>query len=184
VQQLIKQRMIGWFTCGALLWAMLGTGSTQPTAPEAVSAVSGGTRVSLEYTLRLNSKDNPEVLESNVGGEPFIYLQGSQQVVPGLEKALEGMKVGEQKAIAVPPEEGYGVVDKEALTEVDKAEIPADAQTVGATLQGQTAEGQVMEVKVVEVKDTTVVLDLNHPLAGKTLYFDIKVLDIQKPTTP
>ena len=66
--------------------------------------------------------------------------------------------------------------------EVEKAQIPADAQTVGATLQGQTAEGQVMHVKVAEVKDTTIVLDLNHPLAGKTLYFDVKVLDIQKPT--
>lgn len=178
----MKQRMTFWLTCGALLWAMLGTGSAQTDASEPVSTISPGTHVSLEYTLRLDSKDNKDVLESNVGSKPFMYVQGSQQVVPGLEKALEGMKVGEQKAVAIPPEEGYGVVDKEAMMEVDKAQIPADAHTVGATLQGQTAEGQVMQVKVAEIKDVTVVLDLNHPLAGKTLYFDIKVLDIQKPT--
>lgn len=178
----MKQRMTLWLTCGALFWMMLGTGSAQTGTPEPASTVSAGTRVSLEYTLRLDSKDNKEVLESNVGNKPFVYVQGSQQVVPGLEKALEGMKVGEQKAVAVPPEDGYGVMDKEAMMEVDKAQIPAEAQTVGATLQGQTDEGQVMQVKVAEVKDATVVLDLNHPLAGKTLYFDIKVLEIQKPT--
>jgi FKBP-type peptidyl-prolyl cis-trans isomerase SlyD len=92
------------------------------------------------------------------------------------------MKVGEYKEIVVPPEEGYGVLDNTALMEVEKAQIPPEAQTVGAMLQGQTAEGQVMHVKVAEVKDTTIVLDLNHPLAGKTLYFAIKVLDIQQST--
>lgn len=175
-----QQTTTWWLACGTLLWALLGPGHTQDSVPPQAIAVSTGTRVSLEYTMRLDSKDNQEILESNTSTAPFVYVQGSHQVVPGLEKALEGMKVGEQKEIAVPPEEGYGVLDKMALMEVEKAQIPADAQTVGATLQGQTAEGQVMHVKVAEVKDTTIVLDLNHPLAGKTLYFAIKVLDVQK----
>jgi FKBP-type peptidyl-prolyl cis-trans isomerase SlyD len=161
---------------------MLGTGNTQGDTPQQALSVSSGTRVSLEYTLRLDSKDNQKILESNTGTTPFVYVQGSHQVVPGLEKALEGMKVGEYKEIVVPPEEGYGVLDNTALMEVEKAQIPPEAQTVGAMLQGQTAEGQVMHVKVAEVKDTTIVLDLNHPLAGKTLYFAIKVLDIQQST--
>jgi FKBP-type peptidyl-prolyl cis-trans isomerase SlyD len=90
------------------------------------------------------------------------------------------MKTGESKQVKVPPEEGYGTVDKEAFLEVAKDKIPPDAQTVGAQIQGQNASGQPVRARVAEVKDNTVVVDFNHPLAGKTLYFDIKVLNIQQ----
>ncbi|NGZ60908.1 MAG: peptidylprolyl isomerase, partial [Nitrospira sp. LK265] len=76
------------------------------------------------------------------------------------------------------PTEGYGTIDPKAFQEIDKKMIPADAQKVGTQLEGKTAEGKKVFPRVSEVKNDTVVLDFNHPLAGKTLYFDVKVLDV------
>ncbi|MEE9521733.1 MAG: peptidylprolyl isomerase [candidate division NC10 bacterium] len=139
--------------------------------------VSSGTKVSIEYTLRLEDK---AVIDTNVGAEPLTYVHGSGQIVSGLEKGLEGMNIGESKEVAVNPEEGYGPVNPEAYMEVKKGEIPPGAVRVGAQLEGQDDGGRPVYTRVVEVKDQTVVLDFNHPLAGKTLYFDVKVLDIQQ----
>ncbi|MFQ5532679.1 MAG: peptidylprolyl isomerase [Candidatus Methylomirabilales bacterium] len=143
--------------------------------------VSSGTKVSIEYTLRLKEdKDTEAVIDTNVGSEPLTYVQGSHQIIPGLEKALEGMKIGESTEVTVKPEEGYGLVDQEAFVEVKKEQIPQDALKVDTQLEGRDESGQTVYARVVEIKDQTVVLDLNHPLAGKTLYFDIKILEIQK----
>jgi len=133
--------------------------------------VSKGKKISIEYTLKL---EDQTVVDSNVGGEPLIYTQ----------KAMEGMKVGESKQISVKPEEGYGKVDEKALLEVDKKQIPPDALKIGAQLKGRYDSGQPFTAWVSEIKEETVVLDLNNPLAGKTLYFDVKVLDIQEIQQP
>ena len=139
--------------------------------------VSSGTKVSIEYTLRLEDKT---AVDSNVDSEPFTYLHGAHQIIPGLEKALEGMKIGERKQVIVTPEEGYGAVNQEAFIEVTKEEFPQEALKVNALIQGRDARGQPFYARVVEIKDQAVLLDFNHPLAGKTLYFEVKVLDIQK----
>src|SRR4030067_864206 len=139
---------------------------------ERVMTISGGKEVSIEYTLKL---EDQSVVDTNVGGEPLVYVQGSHQIILGLEKAVEGMKTGENKQITVKPEEGYGKVEAEALVEVDKKQVPPDAQKVGARLQGQNEQGQVFIARVLEVRDEKILLDFNHPLAGKMLYFDIKV---------
>jgi FKBP-type peptidyl-prolyl cis-trans isomerase SlyD len=144
---------------------------------ETEMTVSSGTQVSLEYTLRLEDK---AVVDTNVGSEPLTYVHGSDQIVPGLEKGLEGMKKGESKEVTVVPEDGYGVVNPEALIEVEKEKVPENAVKVGAQLEGRDANGRPVYARVVEVKDKMVVLDFNHPLAGRTLYFDVKILDIQK----
>jgi len=144
---------------------------------ERVMTISGGKEVSIEYTLKL---EDQSVVDTNVGGEPLVYVQGSHQIIPGLEKAMEGMKTGEKRQIAVKPEEGYGKVEAEALVEVDKKQVPPDAQKVGAQLQGQNEQGQVFTARVLEVKDEKILLDFNHPLAGKTLYFDVKVLSVKE----
>jgi FKBP-type peptidyl-prolyl cis-trans isomerase SlyD len=140
-------------------------------------AVSSGMKVSIEYTLRL--EDNT-VVDTNVGSRPLAYVHGSQEIILGLEKALEGMKVGDSKRVTITPEEGYGVVNPEAFVEVKKGEVPEDALRVDAELQGRDASGQVFQVRVAEIRDQSVVLDFNHPLAGRTLRFEVKVLDIQK----
>ncbi len=137
--------------------------------------VTNGKEVSLEYTLKL---DDNSVVDSNVGGEPLRVTQGSHQIIPGLEKALEGMAVGEKKQITVTPPEGYGAVDPKAFQEVDKNLVPPDSRAVGTQLQAKTADGRKVFPRVSEVKTDTIVLDFNHPLAGKTLHFDVKVLDV------
>jgi FKBP-type peptidyl-prolyl cis-trans isomerase SlyD len=139
--------------------------------------VSEGKRVSVEYTLTLDDKS---VVESNVGGEPLIYWHGSHQLIPSLEKALEGMKAGDTKQVTVAPAEGYGERDPKAREEVQKQLIPPDALKVGTRLQGKSPSGRTGYPRVAEIKDKTVVLDFNHPLAGKTLHFKVKILDIKE----
>ncbi|MFY4727795.1 FKBP-type peptidyl-prolyl cis-trans isomerase [Nitrospira sp. BLG_2] len=137
--------------------------------------VSNGKQVTLEYTLKL---DDQSVVDTNVGGEPLKVTQGGHQIIPGVEKALDGMAVGEKKKFTVAPADGYGTVDPKAFQEVDKNLVPADSRKVGTQLEGKTADGQKVFPRISEVKNETIVLDFNHPLAGKTLYFDVKVLDV------
>ena len=88
------------------------------------------------------------------------------------------MTVGEKKQFMIAPADGYGTVDPKAFQEVDKDMVPADSQKVGTQLEGKTADGRTVFPRIFEVKNQTVVLDFNHPLAGKTLYFDVEVLDV------
>ncbi len=137
--------------------------------------VSNGKKVTLEYTLKL---DDQSVVDSNVGGEPLKVIQGKHELVPGLEKALEGMAAGEKKKITVAPTDAYGTVDPKAFQEVDRKMVPSDAQKVGMQLEGTTTDGRKVFPRISEVKNDTVVLDFNHPLAGKTLHVDVKVLEV------
>ncbi len=139
--------------------------------------VSSGKEVSIEYTLRL---EDQSVVDTNVGGEPLVYTQGAQQIIAGLESEVEGMAVGESKAVTVPPERGYGVMDAAAFREVESKHVPERARVVGAKLQGRDASGKSVYARVAQVKEDIVVLDCNHPLAGKTLYFEVKVLEIKE----
>lgn len=143
--------------------------------------VSNGKQVTLEYTLKLVDQS---VVDTNVGGEPLKVTQGSHQLIPGVEKQLEGMAAGEKKQFTVAPAEGYGDVDSKAFQEVDKKMVPSDSQQVGAHLQGKTADGRTVYPRISEVKNDTVVLDFNHPLAGKTLHFDVQVLDVAQAAAP
>ena len=151
--------------------------------------VSSGKKVSIEYTLKLVKGLGQSVFDTTVGSEPLTYIQGTHQIVSGLDKALEGMKIGENKSVIVKPEEGYGGVKPELFREFKKEDIPQkvlQAVTkktiagVGTWLRTREGEGQSIYPRGAEIKDKTVVLDFNHPLAGETLYFDIKVLDIQE----
>lgn len=144
------------------------------------STVKDGTQVSLEYTLSLDDKT---VLESNVGKDPMTYRQGAHEIVPGLERSLEGAAKGEKKRVVVKPADGYGDVNPKAVQEVKKNLIPEAAHKVGAQLEAKGPDGESMFPRVVEVKDETIVLDFNHPLAGKTLYFDVKILDVRPAPT-
>ena len=136
--------------------------------------VSKGKVISLEYTLKL--EDN-QVVDTNVGKDPLTYTQGANQIVPGVESALEGMAVGQAKQVVVAPSEGYGDKNPNALQEVPKQNVPQDIK-VGTQLQGKDTAGREVRPIVTEIKDDTVLLDFNHPLAGKTLFFDLKVVNI------
>jgi len=137
--------------------------------------IRNGSVVRFEYTL---SGENGEVIESNKGKDPVTYTHGQHEVIPGLENELSGMKVNEEKNICLQPEEAYGAVDPKGFKEVPKTEIPAAAIEVGTPLSARSSEGEDVIIRVHEVKQKTVILDFNHPLAGKTLNFDVKVIDI------
>jgi FKBP-type peptidyl-prolyl cis-trans isomerase SlyD len=149
---------------------------TTSQAADTKQTITEGKNVSLEYTLTLDDKS---VVESNVGKQRLTYTHGTRQIIPGLEKALEGLAVGDTKEVTVAPADGYGEKDPEALQEVQKTLIPSDALVVGTRLQGKTPDGHMVYPRVAEIKDDTVMLDFNHPLAGKTLHFNVKILDIQ-----
>lgn len=138
--------------------------------------VKEGALVSIEYTLR---DEKGELIESNVGQTPMSYIHGAGQIVPGLENALAGLKVGAQKNVSIAPEDGYGPVDPQGFQEVPRDRVPAEAQEPGAMLMTQGPQGQPIPIRIHEVREKTVVIDFNHPLAGKTLNFEVKVLDIQ-----
>jgi FKBP-type peptidyl-prolyl cis-trans isomerase SlyD len=160
----------------ATLNILVSTGAFAAEKSKENNVVKDGTVVSLQYTL---SGEDGKTIESNKGKEPLKYTQGSRQIVPGLEKGLAGMKMGEEKRVKVTPEEGYGPVDPKGFQEFPKEKIPSEGLKVGSVLMARGPQGQQVPVRVHEIKEKTVVLDLNHPMAGKTLVFDVKVLDIQ-----
>ncbi len=154
----------------------LGLGFLLATSGYAQDTISEGARVSLEYTLTL---EDQTVIDTNVGKDPLVYTHGSREIIPGLEKQLIGLKVGDTKNVEVAPAEGYGEVDPNRVQEVPKENVPEEARSVGKKLQGQGPDGGMMFAEVTEVKENTVIVDLNHPLAGKTLFFAVKVLNIE-----
>jgi FKBP-type peptidyl-prolyl cis-trans isomerase SlyD len=139
--------------------------------------VEAGADVSFDYTL---TDEKGTVLDSSQGKKPMHYVHGQGQIIPGLEKELAGMAVGGEKKVTVKPEEGYGPVDPRAFEEVPKDKLPPDALKVGAVLVARGPQGERM-VRVHQIKEKTVIMDFNHPLAGKTLFFDIKVTEIKPP---
>jgi FKBP-type peptidyl-prolyl cis-trans isomerase SlyD len=138
-------------------------------------SIQEGSHVAIEYTLLL---EDGSVVESNVGDAPFEYTHGNAEIIPGLEQGLEGMEVGERKSIRVPPELAYGPVHPEAFYEVDKDLVPESAWEVGTELVARDSSGRERPVRVHEIRDDTIVIDANHPLAGKTLVFNVRVLSI------
>lgn len=151
---------------------LISGGMWSQASAEPPLAVADGTKVTLEYTLALPDKT---VVESNIGQEPVSYLHGNREILPGLEKALTGMKAGEKKHVTVAAEEAYGLYDEKKKVTVKKEQLPPNVQ-IGTRLR--SPEGQ--EAKVVAIEGNSVVVDTNHPLAGKTLVFDINVLKVEK----
>lgn len=170
--------LCGWYTILFLTAACASAGDVKKGGSP--MTVSNGKQVTLEYTLKL---DDQSVVDTNVGGEPIKVTQGNHEIVPGLEKALEGMTVGEKKKVTVAPAEAYGSIDPKAFQEVDRKMVPTDSQKVGTQLEGTTTDGRKVYPRISEVKHETIVLDFNHPLAGKTLHFDVKVLDVAQATS-
>lgn len=135
--------------------------------------VADGTTVSLEYTLTLPDRTK---VESNVGQPPLVFTQGSGHLVPGLEKALVGMKAGQTKHVEVPAELGYGVYNADAQIKVPRNKVPPTVK-VGDVL---TRPSDRKPLKVLQITADTVIMDANHPLAGKDLIFDVKILKVER----
>lgn len=155
--------------------AMFALSAHAEEAAKEDAVIAAGSQVSLEYTLTL---DDGKVADTNVGGTPLKYQQGAGQILPALEKELVGLGVGATKEVDLTAEQGYGPVNEELYDTVEASQIPEDARTVGAMLVAQAPNGQQRPVRVHEVKGEEIVLDLNHPLAGKALHFAVKIVAI------
>jgi FKBP-type peptidyl-prolyl cis-trans isomerase SlyD len=135
--------------------------------------------VSLDYTLKVDN----QVVDSSDENEPIQFIQGLGQIIPGLEKELYGMNVGDSKSVVVKPQEGYGDIDDEAYAEVPKSEFPPNIPLEkGIALSMQDENGETVTAYIDEVKDNTVLLDFNHPLAGKELHFSVTVVEVRDAT--
>jgi len=140
-------------------------------------AVSAGKQVTIDYTLIVNK----EVVETSVGKTPLVYVVGSHSIIPGLESQLTGMRLNEEKDVVVAPKDAYGDVDPKALKEFPKTALPKGMDPkVGMILQATAPDGSQFPAKIAEIKGDKVVLDFNHPLAGKELTFKVKILKIEE----
>ena len=164
-----------WWLVSLSIW--LGAMTSSSYAEEMVQPVTihNDMDVGIEYVLTVDGV----VVDSTEGKAPFHYIHGRQELVPGLERQLEGMRIGESKEVTVNPADGYGEVDRSAFVEVPKTQLP-DGVTpaVGMVLRGVNPDGQSFQATISDVKDQIVVLDLNHRLAGKILNFKVKVVEI------
>lgn len=138
--------------------------------------ITSGTKVSMDYTLTVDGY----VIDSSEGRGPLEYVQGQGMLIPGLEREIEGLKPGDKKSVNVSPQEAYGMPDPDAVIEVSRDQLPSDEEPqVGMILQTQTPEGQFLQGVVSEVNEEFVVIDFNHPLAGKILEFDISIISTE-----
>lgn len=135
--------------------------------------------VAMHYTLK---GDDGAILDSSIGGQPLAYLHGHNNIVAGLEKALEGAEAGFKSTVTVTAAEGYGEINPGAIFEEPHASFPSDMKLEpGIQVQADGQHGPAT-LTVVELTDTGVVLDANHPLAGKTLVFDVEVIEVREAT--
>jgi FKBP-type peptidyl-prolyl cis-trans isomerase SlyD len=136
--------------------------------------------VSIEYSLTVNG----EVIDSSKEEGPLAFLQGHHNIIPGLERELAGMKVGESKNVVVAAKDGYGEYDDAAVMEVPRDQFPAEIpMEQGIELHVTDEDGDSVHAVIVDVREDTVVLDTNHPLADEELHFDVKVVALRAATS-
>lgn len=137
------------------------------------------TVVLMDYTVK---DEEGNTIDTSEGHEPLAFIVGTGSIIPGLEKQFIGKKKGDAFKATIKPEEGYGLKEDDLVESVPRAQFAAvKGLEVGMQLQAQTEDG-VEVVTVVAVSETEVTIDANHPLAGKTLMFDVKVVDVREPT--
>ncbi len=135
--------------------------------------------VSMEYTLQVDG----EVIDSSEGEGPLEFLAGHHNVISGLEREMIGMRIGESKDVLIAPADGYGEFDEEAFSDVDREKFPADMPVnPGVEIQVSDEEGQPMYARIESLEGEKVRLNFNHPLAGKELHFNVKVVGLRKAT--
>lgn len=139
-------------------------------------AVENGKKVTFHYTLTVDKK----VVQTSEGEQPMSYTHGSGQIIRGLASEIEGMNEGEEKQVTVSAQDAYGEVNPEAFKEFPKSSLPEGlVPQKDLMLQLSSPDGQKIPARISEIKEESIVLDLNHPLAGKDLRFDIKVVSIE-----
>jgi peptidylprolyl isomerase len=139
-------------------------------------AVDEGNTVSLHYTGKL---DSGEVFDTSDGRGPLEFKVGAGMVIPGFDRGVVGMEVGEKKTVTIPPDEGYGAHDPQLVQTLERSQLDAAGLEPGQVLGLQAEDGRQFQATVLDVDDESVKLDFNHFLAGKTLVFDIEIVGIE-----
>ncbi len=136
-----------------------------------------GDTVAVHYTGTL---DNGEVFDSSRGRDPLEFEVGSGQVIPGFDQAVEGLAVGESREVRIEPDDGYGQPRDDLIVDVDRSQFPEEVEPqVGQQVQVQVAPGQNRVATIAGIGDEAIKLDLNHPLAGKALSFEVELVEIR-----
>ena len=139
--------------------------------------VKKGDQIKVNYIGKLN--DGTEFDNSYKRGEPLGFTAGTGMMIEGFDNAVMGMTVGDKKTVNIPNEQAYGPQNPDAFMPVPKTNFPPDFKAVvGEMVQGQTETGQPVTASIVEVTENDIVLDLNHPLAGEDLNFEIELVEI------
>jgi FKBP-type peptidyl-prolyl cis-trans isomerase SlyD len=161
-------------TTGERFPAALSACNRRHLSLEGDRMIDKGSKVRFHYTLTVDGEE----IESSKGNEPLSYVHGEGQIVPGLEEQLKGMAPGETTSTEIPPEKGYGPPDPTAVQTVPRSAFKdADRLKVGDIVAGEAA-GQAIRARIAKVDGGQITIDLNHPLAGKTLQFTIEVVEV------
>ena len=136
-----------------------------------------GDTVDVHYTGRL---EDGSIFDSSLNREPLEFTIGEHQVIPGFEEAVIDLEPGDQKTVTIVPEQAYGEYREDMTANFDRGKFPAEMEIKkGDRLQLRTSEGHPMAVEVTDVNESEVTLNANHPLAGKTLIFDVQLVEIK-----
>ena len=138
-------------------------------------AIEANQIVAIEYEVR----DGQNVVDSNVGGAPLVFMYGKGQIIPGLESGIVNMSIGEKSDVLVKAADAYGDYNEDAQQELPREQFAGIDLNPGMTLYGQGEDGGTVQVIVKEIKDENVVIDFNHPLAGKDLMFTVTISNIR-----
>jgi len=138
-------------------------------------AIQDNQVVSMEYEVR----DGDTVVDSNKGAAPLVFMFGKGQIIPGLENGIKEMNIGDKADVLVKAADAYGEYNPDATQEVPKEQFAGIDLQEGMTLYGQGEDGGTVQVTVKEIKDNSVVIDFNHPLAGKDLMFSVAINNVR-----
>jgi FKBP-type peptidyl-prolyl cis-trans isomerase 2 len=139
-----------------------------------------GDLIRAHYTIKL---EDGTVFDSSLEREPLLFSIGKGDVIPGFENTVTGMKEGETKTVSIPPKDAYGNYVDNLVFVLKRSDLPPDIEPkLGVMLHGQSESGESISGTIKEIKEKTITLDVNHPLAGKTLIFEIKLLEIISPS--
>lgn len=140
-------------------------------------SIKSGSIVTLDYKVYADD----QLVDQTPPNEPLTYTQGQGQIIPGLEKNLEGLEKGDTKEVVVPPEEAYGYYSEEKVLHVPKEDLPGDIEPqVGMPLQATSESGDLFVGVIKDVKPDHIDVDFNHPMAGKTLKFEVEIKDVEQ----
>ncbi len=159
----------------AAVFSLLSPVAVAAETPQ-VLTVSPNRIVSMEYTLFV---DDNKILETTKGKKPMTFVQGRGQILKGLEEKIDGMRIGEKKTVILKPEEGYGKIRDDFFSQVPIEKLPGENVAEGDVLMVTGKDGKPVQCRVTAISEDKALLDFNHPLAGKTLRYRLKIIDVK-----